>query len=147
MLHAVAQGEKAAVPVLGHPGERAVGQVFGHDDHVASSRRKIGHSFGHFGAEIIVVVSPVCGVALRIEVVICAREIGLVRAGYDNEPAVAGENIGQIKEKHQVIVVYFAVLDKTAAPARLAFLQGYFVARMQGVKGFAVDVDHHVAAA
>ena len=121
MLYAVAQGEKAAVPVFGLPGECAVGEVFGHDDHVAGSRRGIGHSFGHFSAEIIVVVPPVGGVASWIEVVMFAQEIGLVRAGYDDEPAVAGENVGQIKEKHQVVVVYFAVLDKTATPARPVF--------------------------
>ena len=76
-----------------------MGEVFGHDDYVAGSGRRIGHSFGHFSAEIIVVVSPVCGVAFWIEVVEFAQEIGLVRAGYDNEPAVAGAKRRSDKRK------------------------------------------------
>ena len=81
-----------------------MGDQFGDDDHVAGLGGEILHSFGHFGAEIVVVV-PVVGITFRIEIAIIAREIGLVRTGHDDEPAVAGVDVGQVKETHQVVVV------------------------------------------
>ena len=93
-------------------------EVFGDDDHVAGPGSEVGHAFGNFGGEVVVVVIAVFGEAARVEVVFFVGEVGLVGAGYNDEPAISGVDIGQVEEKDQIVVVDLAILDKAPAPAR-----------------------------
>ena len=118
----------------------------GNDDHVPGLGVEIGHALGDFGRVVGVVVRAIL-IAARVEHFQRAGEVGLVRAGQDDETAVARLYIRQVKEKDQVIAGNAAVVDLVATPARHGSPQRTLVARMQGVKGFAVEIDHHIAAA
>ena len=93
-----------------------MGEQLAHDQHVAGTRGDVGQRRVQLGIAVVGIDKEYLVARVRVLVIVVpgAFEFGLVRAGEDDDAAVAGKDVGEVHENDKIVAEDAAVADLVA---------------------------------